>query len=535
MAFELALLNPVRFIDTNNINAGFDGNFALKLLLSYQNPKCYFQKWQFGDTLKLQILSDYVPTPLLFRELYTDELLESALWVEITTSILGQTFKVYELEFSFSTLSEGRYYAQFEYTDEDITHLLISEPLDVRAAQDNTILLKYKNSENDFDVIFDTGIEFQFRIEGAVKDYTPGTDRNVYTDQQFNPTSLSATPYRKFKFYIGYGSGVAEWAFDKVVRIQATDEVSYNNIPYQVSEGVDYETESGDNGLIGGSIQVQPIDNKFKKYTSTNPDQVQTFTPMQKVITYYNQSGNLVIAGKFKNLTLLEKICISKRAPARLDLTVGTTLNGSEIAAFTVDFPENVFTIEWYFNAVTTLYLGGLVGADVDVILIYKQMDEAPVPINGGATPSALKIGKGTCAIYSEVVPGDLDVHWDAATGLGRANTDYAGWAWRDGRNGTLDMKGLASMGFDRTAMGVVGDVVGSNQITILRTNLPHERLSINTGDRRGRSDNANDRDVMIPGGDGNSIKYTEYLGDGTPITYVPPSRIEIPIQKITD
>jgi hypothetical protein len=535
MAFELALLNPLRFIDTSNTNAGFDGNFALKLLLSYQSPKCYFQKWQFNDTLKLQILADFEPTSVEFRELYTDALTGTANWAELPTLIQDQSFRVYELEYPFSLLPEGRYYAQFDYAELLENHVLISEPFDVRAVQDNTVLLKYKNSENDFDVIFDTGIEFTFRIEGAVKDYTPGTDRNVYTDQQYNPTSLSAVPYRKFKFYIGYGSGVAEWAFDKVVRIQATDQVSYDNIPYQVSEGADYEIESGDNGFIGGSIQVQPIDNKFKRYISTDPDQVQTFTPMQKVIAYYNQSGNLVIAGKFRNFSLLEKICISKRSGPSLDMSVGTSLDGQQIAAFTVDFPENVFTMEWYFSAATTVYLGGLTGADVDVFLIYKQMDEAPVPITPGGGSSGIKIGKGTCAIYSEVVPGDLDIHWDASTGLGRANTDYAGWAWRDGRNGTQDMKNLSSIGFDRTNLSTVGNVTGSDSIIIARTNLPHERLSINTGDRRGRSDNANDRDVMVPGGDNESLKYTEYLGDGTPITYTPPARIEIPIQKITD
>ena len=44
--FDIALLNPMRFIDINDINYGFDGNFAIDRLLSYQDAKCYFQKWQ---------------------------------------------------------------------------------------------------------------------------------------------------------------------------------------------------------------------------------------------------------------------------------------------------------------------------------------------------------------------------------------------------------------------------------------------------------------------------------------------------------
>lgn len=443
--FNIAILNPLRFVDTAAINDSFDGNFAIDQVLSYQNPRCYCQKWQLADTLKLQITSDFEPTDLLFKDLSTDLIIVAVPWEETPTIVVDQTFKVYELEFEFETLPEGRYYTEFSYIDDnDLEHILLSEPLCVSLKQENTLLLEYKNSVNDFDVIFDTGIVFNFRVESAIKDYTPGNSREIYNDQPSNPTLLSAVPYRKFKFYLGYQQGFPAWVMDKVNYIQSVDQVKYNNVYYQIVEGSDYETETNDdNSFTGGSIEVQPTNNNFNRYQTIPSDDENLIYFMGRRLDYFNVSDDFNIPGQFKSASLLEQILVTKRSPAGdLVIKVGLTPGGSEIGEFTVDDVKFIQTCPWLFSATTTVYLSGLAGADVDITFLYLQTDAPPIDLGSLVPAPVINLAKNTMVFYEETMPGELDVDFDVSTGLGRANTKYQGWAICDGRNGTVKWDG---------------------------------------------------------------------------------------------
>jgi len=486
--FEISLLNPLRFIDVSEINYSFDGNFAVDQILSYQDPKCYLQKWQRSDVLKLQINSDFVPTDLLIKEIVYGNTIETVSWIEKPIVIVGETFKVYELEFDMSVLPEGKYFTEFSYTDEDLNvHPLQSEGIDLKDIQENTLLIKYKHSENDFSIIFETDIEFQFRVESAIKDFDPKNNRAVYNDQKFNSISLSATPFRAFKFWIGFQDGVPEWVVDKVNHIQSVDQVTYNNIFYQVPDEAEYEIERNDsNKFIGGSIDIRPANNNFSKYKTDTSGSGNIFIPMQKVIPYYNVSGNIPVANYFKNFSVLEKICIKKRSAPEIELLVGTTNGGDEIGSFTVDDGAFTQTIEWVFSASTTVYLTGLAGSDCDIFLIYKQLDEPPIDLGNGSGNTPPPVGKGAKMIYEEINLGDFDLDFDVATGLGRANTDWAGWVI-SGTNGTELMEGMVPIGFSPTAdpdseygRNKIGTTVGANQVGLSVGQLPKVEVKTN-------------------------------------------------------
>lgn len=477
MMFTFPDQNPLRMINTTAIDDSFDGDFAIRQLLEYQTPTCYFQKWQRSDTIKLQCLSDYVPTDVVFHDVFTDQEISNAQWVEVDTVIVGQTFKCYQLEFSVSNLQTGKYYVKFSYTDsESLENILMSEPICVSNSHPNTTLLKYKHSRNDFSIIYDTGIEFQFRVESAIKNYTPGNDRAIYVDQKQNPTLLSATPYRKQLFYIGYGTGVPFWVMDKVNRIQSVDQVSYNNIYYQISEGAEYELETNDkNDFIGGSIEVQPTDNNFEKYVTQPSDTANTFIPMQKVKSYYNIADNFNIPGVFKPLSILEYICVRKRSAGVITLNVGTTSGGNQIGTFKVNDPDWTETIEWLFNATTTLYLSGLAGSDCDIWVVYKQLDEPPVPIIGSPIIPPAELKPGAIILYEEVEEGDLLRDFDISTGLGRPNTGWETFVMCDGRNGTRNMKGRVPVMQDPSDVqfDTLGEMGGAKTHTLTVQEMP--------------------------------------------------------------
>jgi len=448
--FAISPINPLRFIDTSDVNAGFDGNFALNQLEDYQNPRCYYQKWKRGDILKLQVLSDTIPEDLFIKTVQGDVISDQIPWAEVPTVILDQTFKVYQIEYSVSDVPDGKYYAEFEYTDtEGQPHILESERFDINANQPNTVLIKYTNSQNDFDVIFDTKIEFQFRVEASIQRPNFQNDRAVYTDQRINPTQLSATPYKTFSLFIGYKWGVPEWIIDKVNWIQSVDQVFYNNVMYQVVDEAEFEpVYNDDNKYMGASIEVQPIQNNFLKYTTVDGGSANKFTPMQKVVPYYNVGANMPIPGLFKNASILEYISVYKRSGAIIYLNVGTTPGGTEIGEFIIDSSEWSQTIMWLFSSTTTIYLSGLSGSDLDIFVVYKQLDEPEIDLGDLTSTIPAPLAKGSTMLFMEVSEGELDEYIDMSTGLGRQNGPWAGWAV-SGTNGTRSLAGKVPVGLD--------------------------------------------------------------------------------------
>jgi len=488
MTFTFPLLNPMKFVNVTNIDASFDGDFAVNQLAEYQDPDCYFQKWEFSDSLRLQLLSDFVPSDLVFRDVFTNKIIFSAPWVEAPTFVIGQTFKVYEMDFDFVNLPEGKYRAFFNYTDEnEQVQNLVSEPITVALKHENTLLLTYKNSVNDFDVIFDTNIVFTFRVEARIMSFNPGNSRDIYNDQRINPTLLNSTPFRKFRFYVGYKYGVPEWMLDKVNRIQSVDQVQYNGIYYQILNGSDWELESNVfNAYIGGNIEVQPTENKFNRYTSLPTDESGSgniIYNMGRRSDHFNISDDFSVVGVFKSESLLEQIVVTKRAPAGdLLYKVGTTPGGSEIGEFTARGIKRVQTAPYPFTANTTLYITGLAGADMDFKFLYLQTD-APAIDLGNLEPvtTTMRFPKNTLFYYEEMIPGELDTDFDLATGLGKPNTIFSNCAICDGRNGTEKWDGCVPVAQDLADpdFAALKDVFGTKQVALSIGQLPKFTVKI--------------------------------------------------------
>lgn len=477
--FKIADILPLRFIHLNNINSGFNGDFAVRQLLDYQSPRCYAQKWETGDILKLQCPSLTPPTALEIIEVDTDFLAYSVNWVEIPTLIIGQTFKIYELEQSISVLEEGRYYTTFSYENEKGTQPVQSEAIDVQIEQDNTLLIEYRNARNDYDVVFDTGIVFQFRVEAAIKNFLPQNERDVYEDQDYNATLLNATPYLQAKFYLGTAYGVPRWVAEKVNLIQSCTETSYNGVSYQIPNEANYEWQENDlgNDWIGGAIDIRPVDNRFNRYETEVIEPENIFTPMQKRLRYFNVGANLAIPSVFDDHSMLESIWI-KKSTGTFEMSIGTAPNGDEVGVTSVDANNFIWSTEYIFDGNSTLYLSGLDGANISELqVIYKQLDVDDINLSdlgGGDTPTVQGV-----PLYGVIQYGgdsvQLGTDFDLSTGVGRPNTEYANYVLMDGRNGTIDMGGLAPVGYKESdpVYSQVGTPFGSKQATLAANNLP--------------------------------------------------------------
>lgn len=533
MSIQVSDLNPLRFIDNSNLNNGFDGNYASNLLNWYQTNQCFLQPFIISDTLYLQVIADEVPDNVKFIDQY-DTVVDTAIWQAVDKVIQGfPDLVIYELSYPFVDLPIGAYQAVF--------NTFGSEPFEVVPESERTILLKYKNSRNDYSTIFDTNIEFQFRTYGSIDNYVPQNERESFVDQRHNRTQLSSVAFRRFTFVMGMiNYGMPMWMVDKFNLISQCDQISYNNIYYQIPEDANIEVEqNNDYGFIWeAKVDIEPVDNNFIRYiTQPGGSGVQTFTPVQKVTPFYNLANNFNVVGVFKSFSKIESIDIIKSGVDYL-LNIGVTPGGGEIVSnWPVDENRNDIEVNYLFSSNQTVYFSGT-GLNANALFInWLRLDEPPVPVNPIASPN---LGPNAGIFFFEILPGDLASSFDLATGLGLQNGLWKDWCIA-GTNGTVSMSGKLPIGWDRADTLTIGQDKGSATITIGKANLPAERVDINIALSNSGSWNTSSgsgRPVTRIGGVGNPTDAgvatkTENLGLGTPLPFTPLSVICVYIIKI--
>lgn len=248
--------NPVRFRGVDYFD--FD---------RYVKSCCYFQKWQKGDTIYMQFLADE-NVQIKIIDIETGLTKATVNTIVQETNLIGQNFEVREAVIDLSILTYGLYY--FSITDGEGASV-ISYPIDYKEKHENTILIRYWNSENDLDTIFETGVQFEIRVEGTIRNYTPKTDTEVYFNQRKDPTLLYALPYRSFTLQIGRAAGVSEWIADVLNVAFACDQKTIDGVFFERNEGAEWEVTRLDNyELIGMTLEILPLENQTKGYIKGN-------------------------------------------------------------------------------------------------------------------------------------------------------------------------------------------------------------------------------------------------------------------------
>lgn len=245
---SLPLINPLRFSSTLG-NYEFDHN----------SDYCYFQKWQYGDILNLQFLSDGIVT-LKLLSLEEGLIKKEFTSNKIENGLIDVDFEVHEFSIFFD---ENIDYGKYVFIiDLDSVYTYYSNPINYQEEFSKTVLFKYRNTYNDQNLIFDTGIEFYFRVEGTVQMFNPKIDHTTYIDQKKNATLLSATPYRYFTLFVGIEHGIPDWAIDLVNRILCTDVKKVDNLLFEITEDSELESIRIDNyAMSAASIEITEKEN----------------------------------------------------------------------------------------------------------------------------------------------------------------------------------------------------------------------------------------------------------------------------------
>lgn len=267
---NIPLLSPFKFYPckaTPGIH--FDGDWAYNQIKTFETKKYYNQKWIRSIVTKLQITSTLAPSDL---KLYNCQgvLVKSFEWTMVASGgALGLNAWECTIDFTAGVATDGIYYLYMQATLLSVNFQAISEPIHIKNSHPNVLVFKYKNSVNNFGAIFSTGIEYYFICEAGIMDFQPERDRITYVDEIHNLTTLSATPFRTFKLYIGEATGVPGYVLDILNRIFSCDHVMISD-PYSL-EWLQYETTDGSKWevvrqkaypLFGASIDISEAINK---------------------------------------------------------------------------------------------------------------------------------------------------------------------------------------------------------------------------------------------------------------------------------
>jgi len=244
----------------------------------------------------------------------------------------------------------------------------------------------------------------------------------------------------------------------------------------------------------------------------------------QKILSWVNNLTDIVIPSTFRINSLIQQLVIYNHSGSPFDMKIGTTNGGAEICEVTV--PAGPVTIgkKYAFEDVETVYITGLSGSNCTIFLLYFQLDETPaIP----PTPTGtFKFPKGFCGIF-EPLPGQTeDDVWDFSTGLAKPGFGYDNCVL-SGTNGTKIRDGKYSVAYKNG--DTIGGNVGSatNALTLTQAYIPRFSITVPYAPIPGRSDNANDRDVMIPSA-GPNPKIEFGSATPTPINFQPGSTVDL-------
>jgi hypothetical protein len=478
--FQIPTLNPLPFYDPNLV---VDAKYNTRSFDDKVGEGCYVIKRQRTDTaVAIQVISDFNTVDLNFYVAYTKLFAVNVPFTAIGIPITGATFKGYEAVIDFSNFANDIYYGEITYLDENNVLQTRRTPLiDVKDEHPDTILFEYWDVANRLGVIFETGIKFNFRIEGFTKNYQPSSSDEDYIDQKYNSISLNSIPYRIFDLYIG-AFGIQkfdDWVLQLLNYIFAVKLKSIEGTFYNKSDGAKFEVTRpagvrDDRGYPKITI-IQDENLGIQEY-KTGDLPIGDIIVVRKTFKLDNVSSSQSVPGIFTDNVTLCRIDLWNYGFDVFTLIVD---DGSiELGRFDIDGTNLTEGLELVkvFDSPKTINITVPNGVNLKMFLVYDKLD-APV-LNPAVSSGGYE--KKTIYTYYEEAPGDVDIDWNVATGMGQPGTQFEGCAMM-GTNGLDDITDMVLLGWDRTNPGTLQTVVGSNQATIIRDNLPAEGLEMFT------------------------------------------------------
>jgi len=212
MAFNLKFspLNPIQFHRAANGCYWVDSKPSHEQTMEFSNP------WKIGDTFRFQIEINAFyysmgQVSITLRTCGTGVLVAN---FSTINAVYNPANATYVLTFSKALPSAGDQYIDVKLLHATTYEHFYSEPIDVKATQDGTVIFTYSS----YGIIKDTWfidsagheILYYYRTYGGIqtKDRMPGCESNVYVDQVHTFDTLSSREFDTYKLTIGNNYGL---------------------------------------------------------------------------------------------------------------------------------------------------------------------------------------------------------------------------------------------------------------------------------------------------------------------------------------
>jgi hypothetical protein len=285
--FYIPFINPVKFYD---VGATFLNKYHTKhlddakfedRLLPWQSDEVYEQIWQTDDIIYLQFESTFSPIVVeLIDELGASIITLPAL-IGLPNKFIPGLFS-FEVGLSLGGVTTGCYKIKITagISGPNLKTFISGEQYISSTPLQNSLLIEYYNSRYHQDIIFETGIKFQFRCFGYLGFMDPGRSDVMYRDEKYNPSLLNSHIIRQWPVFFGNERGLPDETIDLVNRIWSCDNVKIDNKNFSIADGskLEFTTES-DYPMRGLKLTVEEGINRNSKIFDV------TIDPNKKLVT----------------------------------------------------------------------------------------------------------------------------------------------------------------------------------------------------------------------------------------------------------
>lgn len=225
-----------------------DEDFMERNLKNWEDKRCYLQPVQQSDVIVLQWLGQAFAFGGTINPYYVRILDKNGKVVKsqqpTTPGLLG-TDTIYNIKMGIWDVLEGIYFIQLKFQGyfSDPDAYMISEPIEIKAFHENTMLFEGSNTFNDQGIIWAyNSLQMQLRVHASLIEFSPENKSYVYNNEPMDAVLVSAIPYREFKLEFGRkGSCIPDWMADKINRFLSFNTITIDGKGFARKQGATLE------------------------------------------------------------------------------------------------------------------------------------------------------------------------------------------------------------------------------------------------------------------------------------------------------
>lgn len=177
-------------------------------------------------------------------------------------------YEVCEFEIDWNEVLPGKYKLIMKGSMDGSTYEATSEPIDLRPSHKGTVLVSWKNIDNNYGIDYTTGIEHVIRFAGKFFERTSAGQKETHRDSKNRLIKVSAWKQRRVKLEAWR---LPPWVHERLELAFDHDYFTVNGVEYQTGEDYDW-TYYEDYSLVDGEIMVTQVNDYFNENSDDSGD-----------------------------------------------------------------------------------------------------------------------------------------------------------------------------------------------------------------------------------------------------------------------